>query len=315
MQKKQVLVPVLILIGVVVVLFVVSLFFRKKETSVIEIFKKEIVANLKDGYSVKDTIFESLDNKNQQVIAIFHWVAKDGMWQQDSLVVYELKGENLAGLFDTTEWVLELGNDIGGDSFRVEDINKDGLKEFVVSRSLGGNCWTCASLLVFQVKDHKARQFLGKLPWSQAITEIRDLNGDGIKELIVLDAEWEDESGLCHACSPQIDIIYAWKKDDYREASIEFPSYYDDRIREAESEIQKRIRERDGLDYYIGSSMATFFDYIQKGQKAKGWEIFANYMSQENIEKNFNLDEHNRYYKEFAKQVVQDFYKRYMKQK
>lgn len=314
MQKKQVLVPVLILIGVVVVLFIISLLFRKKEISTREMFQKEIVANLKDGYSIKDTIFESLDNRNQQIIALIHLEAKDGMWQQDSLILYELKGQNLVVLFDTTEWDLKLGNDIGGDSFRVEDINKDGLKEFVVSRSQGGNCWTCASLLVFQVKDHKAKQFLGKLPWSQAIYEIRDLNGDGIKELIVIDAEWEDESGLCHACSPKIDVIYAWKKDDYKESSIEFPSYYDDRIREAEIEIQKRIRERDFLDHYIGSSMAVFFDYLQKGQKEKGWEIFANYMSQENIEKNFIQNESNKYYKNFAKEVVKDFYKRYIKQ-
>jgi hypothetical protein len=263
---------------------------------------------------VKDTIFESLDNKNQQVVAIFHWEAKDGMWQQDSLVVYELKGENLAELFDTTEWVLELGNDLSGDSFRVEDINKDGLKEFVVSRSQGGNCWICASLLVFQVKDHKARQFLSNLPWAQAIYEIRDLNGDGIKELIVIDSEWEDKSGLCHTCSPKIDIIYTWKKDDYKEASIEFPFYYDNKIKELETEIQKRIRERDFLDHYIGSSMAVFFDYLQKGQKEKGWEVFSNYMSQENIEKNFVMNEFNKYYRDFAKQVVKDFYKRYIKQ-
>ena len=106
MQKKQVLVPVLILIGVVVVLFVISLFFRQRETSVREVFKKEIVANLKEGYSVKDTIFESLDNKGQQVAAIIHWKSKDGKWQQDSLVLYDMKGGNLAELFDTTEWVL-----------------------------------------------------------------------------------------------------------------------------------------------------------------------------------------------------------------
>ena len=277
-------------------------------------FQKDIVANLKEGYSVKDTIFERLDNKGQQIAAIFHWESKDKMWQQDSLVVYDMKGKNLAVLFDTTDWDLELGNNVSGDSFRVEDINKDGLKEFVVSRSQGGNCWNCVSLLVFQVRDHKANKFLNKLPWSQAIHEIRDLNGDGIKELIVLDAEWE-EAGLCHACSPQIDIIYTWKQDDYKEASIGFPYYYDNKIREAEKEIQAEIRERDALDSYIGSSMAIFFDYIQKGQKEKGWKIFKNYMSQENIEINFNLDEHNKYYKEFAKEVVKDFYERFIKQK
>jgi len=60
--------------------------------------------------------------------------------------------------------------------------------------------------------------------------------------------------------------------------------------------------------------MAVFFDYLQKGQKEKGWEVFSNYMSQENIEKNFVMNEFNKYYRDFAKQVVKDFYKRYIKQ-
>lgn len=116
MQKKQVLVPVLILIGVVVVLFVVSLLFRQRETSIREMFQKEIVANLKEGYSIKDAIFESLDNQNQQVIAIIHWEAKDKTGQQDSFVVYELKDGKLADIYSTSEWVLDFGNNLNGDS-------------------------------------------------------------------------------------------------------------------------------------------------------------------------------------------------------
>ena len=109
MQKKQVFVPILILTGVVVILFVVSLFFRKRETSIREMFQKEIVANLKESYSVKDVIFESLDNQNQQVITIIHWEAKDKIGQQDSFVVYELKDGKLADIYSTSEWVLDFG--------------------------------------------------------------------------------------------------------------------------------------------------------------------------------------------------------------
>ncbi len=73
MQKKQVFLPVIILIGVIVLLFVISLLLRKKESSIKEVFEKEIAAKLKDGYSVKDVLYESLDNKNQQVLAIIRW--------------------------------------------------------------------------------------------------------------------------------------------------------------------------------------------------------------------------------------------------
>ncbi len=111
MQKKQVLVPVLILIGVVVVLFVISLLFRRREISTREMFQKEIVANLKEGYSIKDVIFESLDHKNQQVITIIHFEPKDKIGHQDSLVVYEIKNGKLADLYSSSsEWVLDFGN-------------------------------------------------------------------------------------------------------------------------------------------------------------------------------------------------------------
>jgi hypothetical protein len=288
MQKKQVLVPVLILIGVVVVLFVISLLFRKRESSTREMFQKEIVANLKDGYTIKDAIFESLDNQNQQVITIIHSEAKDG---------------KLDDIYRTSEWVLDLGNNLNGDSITVADINRDSLKEFVVTGSPGGNCWTCMYLRIFQSKNHQVIEFLPDLPETQVIFGIQDLNDDGFKELLVLDAQWEFYMDLCHACSPSVSMIYKWDKDKYKEASREFPPYYEEKIQELEDEIKEMSADERGTDYYMGRVISIFLNYYEKGEKEKGWEVFKNYMAEENFkEKGF---------KDMAKWITEDLRKRF----
>jgi len=312
MKKKQSFIIGLMLIGAIILLFILHLLL-KKEKDIRAIFEKEVVANLKEGYSVKDTIFESLDGKNQHVIAIIHWEAQNGLDRQDSIIVYELRGEKCAEIFKSVELNFELGNDLKGDCIRAEDINQDNLKEFIVTRSQGGNCWTCASLRVFQVKDHRCIEFFTNLPETQVIYGIIDLNEDGIKELIVLDAEWEVESGLCHACSPSVDIIYTWKKNRYKKASVEFPFYYDERIKELVSKIEESVRDG-SLEYYIGRSMSAFFNYLEKGEREKGWEVFENYLAEKTIKENFILDERNEFYKESARQIVRDFYRRYIEQ-
>jgi hypothetical protein len=306
MQKKQVFVPVLILIGVVVLLFVISLFFRKRETSIREMFQKEIVANLKDGYSIKDAIFESLDNKNQQVITIIHWDEKDKTGQQDSLVVYELKDGKLTDIYSTSEWVLDLGNNLNGDSVTVADINKDGLKEFVVTGSTGGNCWRCSYLRIFQVRDHRVVELLTDLPESYVVIGLRDLAGNGLEEVLVLDAQWEFYMDLCHACSPSVNLVYKWEKDKYLDRSGEFSSYYDEEIKGLEQEIKDMSADERGTDYYMGRVISIFLNYYEKGEKEKGWEVFKNYMAEENFEE--------KGFKDMAKSITDDLRKRFFEQ-
>ncbi|HEX9912719.1 MAG TPA: hypothetical protein VGB01_05660, partial [candidate division Zixibacteria bacterium] len=281
MQKKHIYISGLILIGVIVLILLLSLLFKKKEKDTREIFQKEIVANLKEGYNVKDTIFESLDNKNQQVVAVISQEESKDLDRQDSLVVYELKKGKLVEIFNSTEWSYEFGNSINGDSIKIKDINKDELKELIVTGGTGGNCWTCEYLKIFQVKDKKVSEFLPHLPETQVIYGIRDLNGDTIDELLVLDAEWEVNRymDLCHACSPSVDFIYTWEKDRYQEASKEFSLYYEEKIYEIEKDIKEMDIEEKGSDYYIGKAISIFLNYVQKDEKEKGWAVFKNYMS------------------------------------
>ncbi|MCJ7496978.1 MAG: hypothetical protein MUO78_02415 [candidate division Zixibacteria bacterium] len=305
MQKKQIYISGLILIGVIVLILLLSLLFKKKEKDTREIFQKEIAANLKEGYSVKDTIFESLDNKNQQVIAIISQQESDDLDRQDSLVVFELKKGKLVEIFNSTEWSYEFGNSINGDSIKIKDLNKDELKELIVTGGTGGNCWTCEYLKVFQVKDHKVREFLPHLPETQVIHGIRDLNGDTVDELIVLNAEWEENMymDLCHACLPSVDFIYTWEKDGYQEASLDFPFYYEEKIVEIEKEIKEMDIEEKGSDYYMGKVISIFLNYVQKGEKEKGWEVFKNYMVEENFK--------DKAFKNMADEIVKDLHRRY----
>ncbi|MFH0930538.1 MAG: hypothetical protein V1890_01185 [Candidatus Zixiibacteriota bacterium] len=308
MQKKHIYISGLILIGVIVLILLFSLLFKKKEKDTREIFQKEIAANLKEGYSVKDTIFESLDNKHQQVIAIISQEESKDLDRQDSLVIFELKGTKLTEIFNSVEWLYELGNSLNGDSSGVKDLNKDGLKELIVTGGTGGNCWTCKYLKIFQVKDQKVREFLPQLPETQVIYGILDLNGDNVDELLILDAEWEVNMymDLCHACSPSVDLVYTWKKDRYQEASPEFPFYYEEKISEIEKEIKEMEIEEKGSDYYMGKVISIFLNYVQKGEKEKGWEVFKNYMVEENFK--------DKAFKNIDKEIVKDLKRRFFEQ-
>lgn len=303
MQKKQILILGVILIGIIVLYLVLKVSLKKKEDAR-TVFRTEIIANLKEGYSVKDTIFESLDGVNQQVVALIHWEEKKGVGQQDSLVVFELKGGKLVEIFNATEWVFELGNGLSGDYFRTEDINKDNLKVFVVTGGTGGNCWTCGYLRLFQVKDHKVFELLSNLPETQVIYGIMDLDNNGIKELIVLGAEWEFYMELCHACSPSVDFVYTWKDDRYQDASSEFPLYYEEKIKRIESEIEGMSVEDRGSDYYIGRAVSIFLNYVKIGEKKKGWEIFKDYMAEENFT--------DKSFKNMAESVTRDLERRFL---
>lgn len=293
--------------GAVALLLVLYLLFSKKEENTIAIFQNQIIANLKEGYSLKDTLFESLDGKNQHVIAIIHWEAEDGLDQQDSLSVFELREKKLVEIFNATELVFKLGNELRGDYIRAEDINKDDLKEFMVSGGTGGNCWTCEYLRVFQVSKHKVFEPLSNLPETQVIYGMMDLDEDGIEELLVLDAEWEFYMELCHACSPSVDIIYTWKKDRYKEASIEFPFYYEEKI----GEIEKQIMEMDvmerGSDYFIGMVISIFLNYVKKGEKERGWEVFKDYMREEDFK--------DKSFKNMAKDIQKKLERRFFEQR
>jgi len=302
MQKKQFLVLGLILIGVIVLVLMISLLLKKEKNTRV-VFQKDIVANLKDGYSVKDTLFGCLDGKNQHVVAIIHWEAENGLDRQDSLVVFELRGDKLVEIFYSTEWIFELGNELIDDYVRAEDINQDNLKEFIVRGGTGGNCWTCEYLRVFQVSKHKVFELLSNLPETQVIYRVIDLDMDGIKELVVLDAEWEFYMELCHACSPSVDVIYDWKKDRYKEASIEFPFYYEEKIQEIERQITEMgVMER-GSDYFIGKAISIFLNYIKKGEKERGWEVFKKYMTEEDFK--------DKSFKNMARDIVKNLERRF----
>ncbi|MFH0931381.1 MAG: hypothetical protein V1890_05545, partial [Candidatus Zixiibacteriota bacterium] len=123
--------------------------------------------------------------------------------------------------------------------------------------------------------------------------------------LLILDAEWEVNRymDLSHACSPSVDLVYTWKKDRYQEASIEFPFYYEGKIKEIENEIKEMSAEEQGSDYYIGKVISIFLNYIKKGEKEKGWEVFKNYMAEENFK--------GKAFKNMAKEIVKDLQRRY----
>ena len=73
-----------------------------------------------------------------------------------------------------------------------------------------------------------------------------------------------------------------------------------------EKQIQEMGEEEIGSEYYIGKAVSIFLNYIQKGEKVKGWEVFTKYMSDENFK--------DKAFINTAKRIVRDLEKKFLKQ-
>jgi hypothetical protein len=97
-------------------------------------------------------------------------------------------------------------------------------------------------------------------------------------EALAVDARWEflpyadldlpDKGTLCHACSPGVFVVMAWRDGRYREACRDFPGYYKPRLAALEDNLKQ---ERD-FDYYLGGALEMFGTLLQMGHSDAAME-------------------------------------------
>jgi hypothetical protein len=149
------------------------------------------------------------------------------------------------------------------------DINGDGVKEVIVQSSSGGNCWSCNPTEIYQVRNHR-----GELIAAGPVQRIADLNGDGTRELIVVDTRWESYDDLSHAASPTALVVYEWRDGRYVYASRDFAEFYRGelaRLRAAIDVAKADITPDDFSDEaYVGLSLALAITWAHAGEWERG---------------------------------------------
>lgn len=249
------------ILRVAVIVFMVavsSVHSEELENSLETWFIKRGLQKHPSGFIQAEVFARSLDGNANHVAVVWRKVEVDD--ERSLLEVFELTGD------PGSEFKSELIGQASGSGLRFvgswngKDINGDGLEELVLESSIGGNCWGCVRLRFFQIDRRHLKELVIQQGGSVVPKSLRDLNGDGILEVIALDTAWEFYKDLCHACSPAVWVIYSWQDGRYVENSMQFPSFYEAEIVEleqhliqAEDDLYIRpVRQRDGMKRKVG---------------------------------------------------------------
>lgn len=126
-----------------------------------------------------------------------------------------------------------------------------------------------------------------------SVQNITDINNDGVMEWLVHDNRyaWLDYNAGYGT------RIYAWDGNTYRNASTQFPNYYQSKIDQLTFRLEEfgfvksieDISSEDSLykkELYIGELIELLLAYDNIGRREEGWLIFETYVNPERYEEN-----------------------------
>lgn len=164
-------------------------------------------------------------------------------------------------------------------------MNGDGRPELAILSYNGGNCWLCAQLQVIQLQPNDNVVNLAESALAEmngfAVEGLVDLNGDGIVEWRVLDARYENVFGGCHACSPAALRLYAWDGESYRNASAQFPEFYQPEIDQLTAQLEELVQIGVWNKYMLSPLVSLLLNYENAGRLEEGWALFSSYTDPE----------------------------------
>ena len=100
--------------------------------------------------------------------------------------------------------------------------------------------------------------------------ELRDLDGDGVMEIIATDAAWELH-GFCHACSPGGRFVLALDGTQYVDASSDYQQFFDERI----AELEDLLSDADSESRRVSLAISIALAYGHSGRADAAWSRFA----------------------------------------
>lgn len=165
----------------------------------------------------------------------------------------------------------------------VSDVTGDATREVIVSGGGGGNSACSQDFIILALRGDAVevlwpiRDFI-RSHGTYGKGWFKDLDEDGVPELLLYDHRFTGWGSLCMACSPCVPVIYAWEQDHYRYASPQFPEVYHNELQEiAAIEPDDILSTATSAD---PSALSTLFSplirlllcYEHMGLKEEGWE-------------------------------------------
>lgn len=260
-------------------------------------FQPALAQLASEGLRVKEAVEASLEAGARHLAATFERAGAKDAAQRYEFRILESDGRAARTIFRRTDFFFSFAATGELQKMNGTDINGDGANEIIVQSSSGGNCWSCNPTEVYQVRNHK-----GELIAAGPIQRISDLNGDGIRELIVADTRWESYDDLSHAASPTALMVYAWRGGRYVYASKDFADFYRDeitRLRAAIDAAKADITAEDFSDEaYVGLALALAITYAHAGDSERGFK---------ELETLFNANARSAAQTKHRAQMLEDF--------
>lgn len=144
----------------------------------------------------------------------------------------------------------------------------------------GGNCWNCSPWYVISLDKETYLKNLGK------VSQIKDIDKDGVDDLIEYEDMWEDGLGwFCHADALGAKICYKIDNGRLVADTVKNSEYWNNEIRELNKQINilsrkiprnataDTVRLMQGYrDSLLHAILEKFLRYRLLGQSAKGWD-------------------------------------------
>ena len=159
------------------------------------------------------------------------------------------------------------------------DVNRDGKTEMILSVANGGNCWQCSRVLLYVLDAPEPRLAVSE-PMS-----LKDLDGDGVAELLVGDTRWESYDDFSHAGAPGGTLVYKWTPEGYRFAGKGASAFYEQTLAELRADLvdaAKNISPADEItdEQYLHDVISMLLVYAYTDRLEEGRTEFRRLMGE-----------------------------------
>ncbi len=153
------------------------------------------------------------------------------------------------------------------------DIDHDGRKEAIVEYYSGGA--HCCSVYYVYKEEGSALKLVESIPLGNASSPVfKDIDKDGVMEILTVNDAFAYFGGLCYACSPFLPLVLCYRENSFSDCTDQFPGILDEEVK------RTLARKGDIEDDWKGIALAYLALHIVKGQEAEGWKGVKEYYPQ-----------------------------------
>lgn len=153
--------------------------------------------------------------------------------------------------------------------YRCVDIDNDGQLEAVVEyRSGGAHC--CYTYFIYKKAETKLK-LIGSIYLGDCSEPVfKDIDNDGVMEMLALDSRLAYFGDLCFACSPFLPLIICYRNNSFIDCTAKFQKII-------EKEIQKTLNGKNSGFDLRGNALKYLALHIILGKEADGWRGIRKY--------------------------------------